>query len=400
MKKHFVLVCLITILSYGYSTAYDIEQDGIGYTIHNMSKRTLNLDYCPINKSGEFVIPSSIEFNGTTFTVDYIGMTAFNNCASITKLVIPNTIETIGGDPFKGCYGLKELFIEEGEESISCNGSSLTKSLFYDSPLENVYLGRRLRLTKTSLPSYVNGFNGVKTLKNLIIGQYVKLLDPNAFGGCESLSKVVIEDGEGILNIRYQESTSTSSKTGKGGFYGCPIEYLYVGRSITSDTGIQAGYGAFALIPQLKTVEIGAYVTAFDSEFYGSANITTVTALPLVPPSANSNFMDNQVYLKANLKVPAESLVLYQNTTPWSNFLMVSADDTKVNNVEEKDYVIYVEDGKLKATGFIGNSIQVYSLNGMKIYEGVIDNSPVLTSGIYLIMVENHTFKIHVRGEL
>jgi hypothetical protein len=67
-------------------------QDGL---LFNKWKDTLYI--CPLSKSGQFQIPSSVK---------YIGHSAFDGCSNLTEIYLPDSIEGIGNYAFKDCTGL------------------------------------------------------------------------------------------------------------------------------------------------------------------------------------------------------------------------------------------------------------------------------------------------------
>ena len=61
------------------------------------------------SKSGDLIIPSTISYNGTTYSVTSIGDRAFYYCSSLTSVTIPNGVTSIGGSAFYGCNGLTSV---------------------------------------------------------------------------------------------------------------------------------------------------------------------------------------------------------------------------------------------------------------------------------------------------
>lgn len=60
--------------------------------------------------SGSLTIPSSVTYNGTTYSVTSIGYYAFYGCSGLTgTLTIPNSITSIGERAFYYCIGLTEM---------------------------------------------------------------------------------------------------------------------------------------------------------------------------------------------------------------------------------------------------------------------------------------------------
>ncbi|MDY3977516.1 MAG: leucine-rich repeat protein [Candidatus Onthomorpha sp.] len=64
---------------------------------------------CYESKSGDLIIPSTISYNGTTYSVTSIGDRAFYYCSGLTSVAIPNGVTSIGGSAFYGCNGLTSI---------------------------------------------------------------------------------------------------------------------------------------------------------------------------------------------------------------------------------------------------------------------------------------------------
>ena len=88
--------------------AYDCEVNGIFYNLNNNTK-TAEVTYESSTSypySGEVVIPSSILYNGITYSVTRIGSNAFEDCTGLTAITIPESVTRIGYGAFSGCNGL------------------------------------------------------------------------------------------------------------------------------------------------------------------------------------------------------------------------------------------------------------------------------------------------------
>jgi len=80
------------------------SSDGL---LFNRNKDSLLI--CPVSRTGSYNIPT---------TVNYIGKSAFDGCASLTEITIPNTVQKIGNYAFEYCTGLTKLHLYKNTNSI------------------------------------------------------------------------------------------------------------------------------------------------------------------------------------------------------------------------------------------------------------------------------------------
>ena len=174
----------------------------------------------------ELVIPDSV-----TVIKDH----AFSNCYSLVSLTIPESVTRIGHSVFSQCTALRKVVIEDGSNvlSLGCNGYNSAyytgDGLFYDCPLDSVYLGRILNYSSSSSygysPFYKEGrfpiislgdditsindnlFYENPCLDSFIVPDGVNSIGRGAFYGCSNLTSITIP--EGVENI------------GNDAFYGC-----------------------------------------------------------------------------------------------------------------------------------------------------------------------------------
>ena len=60
---------------------------------------------------GNITIPSTVIYNGQTYTVTSIGYYAFRECDSLINVIIPNTVTKIDNCAFIRCYNLESVYI-------------------------------------------------------------------------------------------------------------------------------------------------------------------------------------------------------------------------------------------------------------------------------------------------
>lgn len=201
MKKQSLITILLTLLMIMTGTksfAHDIEvanSDGVTiYYVWTNNKTELAVSYrgsfYSYNTdvySGDVVIPSSVEYNGQTYSVTSIGNYAFWNCQTLTSVSIPNSVTSIGDGAFISCYSLTSITIPNSVTSIghiAFEGCSVLTSVTFPN----------------SLTSIGNGaFSSCSGLTSVTIPNSVTSIGDDAFWGCSSLTSVVI--GSGVKSI-------------------------------------------------------------------------------------------------------------------------------------------------------------------------------------------------------
>ena len=223
MKKHYikklfatvaVLLCSIT------ANAYDFEVDGIYYNIISATDLTVEVTRGENKYTGKVIIPSNVVYKSKVLTVTSIEYEAFyacsdltsvvignsvttirnyafNNCSSLESVTIGNSVTSIGNREFNLCTSLKDLRIEDGKGTLSLgynyqNDNGVGEGLFYDCPLETLYLGRNLSYN-TYHTNYNYGYSPFyekTTLTSVTIGNSVTSIEDHAFRGCTGLTSI------------------------------------------------------------------------------------------------------------------------------------------------------------------------------------------------------------------
>ena len=157
-------------------------------------------------------------------SVTSIGEGAFSGCSSLKKvefncpivqgwfqessiedIIIGNSVTRIGGGAFNGCKLIKNLFVEDGTDILELGASYYNSDnrryygLFYESPLETLYLGRNISVKDYHI--YTGHFYNSKELTSVTIGPYVTRIEEEEFEGCSKLTSIVL--GKSIKSIGY-----------------------------------------------------------------------------------------------------------------------------------------------------------------------------------------------------
>ena len=356
------------------ANAHDFEVGGIYYLIDG-TNATVTFRGSSYNEysneySGNVVIPESVTYNGSTYSVTSIGPYAFRDCSGLTRVTIGNSVTSIGKYAFYNCTGLTSVTIPNSVTSIGNNA-------FYKcSGLTSITIPNSV----TSIGDYAfqncSGLTG-----ELVIPNSVTSIGNNAFNRCSGLTSVTIGNSvTSIGNYAFYQCSGLTSVTignsvtsiGYGAFYGCSgLTSVNIPNSVTS-----IGISAFSHCSGLTSVTIGnsvtsigdyafAYCSGLTGElvipnsvtsignyaFSGCSGLTSVTIPNLVTSIGSSAFqgcsgltrvetlienpasvlLGSNVFSSINplckLVVPHGTINAYRQADQWKNFLRI-IDDT------------------------------------------------------------------------
>lgn len=413
MKKLFLSLMMMVLPS--LVSAFDFEVNGICYTVTSFEEFTVAVDGFNESLSGIIEIPSSITYSNKNFSVTTIksgksnrittvlipsSITEIGNGAfsgsSIQKIEIPDNVTSIGNAAFKGCTQLSSVRISKNVTRLNqelfegCTNltnidwhpayGSIRGRVFYDcSSLKTIRIPAGVSLTGGLDYSYSSA-------------SYVTI-----FKNCTSLDSLIIEDGEGTIHVNYNAGSTSDG----GEFYGCKINYVYLGRAFedkykySNETPIlryvehleigdkvtvlptwlpnQQNYGD---AKSLKTLTIGTSLTKVRDfrKIYnfngtqGNQSLEFIKMKGTTPPEAVG--FSNYNYINTILYVPKGSKAAYESANIWKNFW----------NIQE-----YAEDGTQSETKKCAKpTISYYngSLSINCLTEGAVCQSTITDSDI------------------
>lgn len=201
--------------------------------------------------------------------------------------------------------------------------------------------------TMKALKPYV--FQGVSSIKSLVIDNGVRLISQNAFKNCKNLQAVVIP--------------SSVDSIGMSAFSGCsslasvqlPEGIKTIASSAFSNTGLTkitlpesvtlVDNQAFQNCAALKTATLGSSLKKLNLlVFNGCTALDTLTVKAAVPPTffiasipgQDMNPFSTSIYATCRLYVPESSLALYKEADVWKEFARIRA----IGSVESEKAVI------------------------------------------------------------
>jgi hypothetical protein len=110
---------LLTIITLAISTITMMaEEFKIGkLTFEIATPTTVGLSHADEDITKAF-LSETIDYEGNSYTLTYIGHEAFRFCSSLTSVTIPNSVTSIGAYVFDGCSALTSVSIPNSVTSI------------------------------------------------------------------------------------------------------------------------------------------------------------------------------------------------------------------------------------------------------------------------------------------
>lgn len=224
-KTLFLLLGASSALS---AVAYDVHV-GDGYYNLNKTDGTARLTYLEFYSEenaaayvGDLVLPSTFEYEGTTYTVTAVESRAFYECNNLITLELPATVTEIGNNAFFNCTALKHVKLPEALtkmdysafqccsalESVEFPSSLLTVGSTAYSDCSSL---REVTFTRQRVISN-NAFRDCVSLDALDFPQSLTTIDHHAFAGCTNLKTLTFPDGvTGILTSAFQDCKGLAS---------------------------------------------------------------------------------------------------------------------------------------------------------------------------------------------
>ncbi len=197
----FIATVAMTILN--SPTFASVTIDGIAYELNGTTATVVGGG----NYTGTIVIPESVTYSGTTYSVTSIGDDAFYNRRSLTSVTIPNSVTSIGGDSFAYCSGLTSVTIPNSVTSIG-DGAFMYCSGLSSVTIPNSVTGIGVAafslcssLTSVTIPNSVTSigeqaFYYCSSLTSVTIPNSVTSIGDGAFMYCSSLTAIYVPCGE------------------------------------------------------------------------------------------------------------------------------------------------------------------------------------------------------------
>ena len=343
MKKELLLSMLMVMMPLMVN-AYDAEIDGIYYNFSGDEaevtyQQRVGENQIPMSDySGLVVIPTSVDYDGKTYSVTAIGDSAFYACYNVTSVTMPKGLTRIGEYAFCDCVKLSDINFPEGLSTIGKNAFERCQML------KDIVIPRSVTNIGDYIFLYCEYINSIKVEEgntvydsrndcnaiietaanrlirgchNTIIPEDITSISAYAFEGCQRLTSVTIP--KGVTTIE------------EGTFYFCTnLKSVIIPEGVTSIQRI-----GFLSCINMESVSIPSSMTYIgEGAFAGCDYLKDVYCYAeQVPETEDHVFLYDPVY-KATLHVPAGSVEKYKATEPWKDFGII---------VELSDLVTFTE---------------------------------------------------------
>ena len=402
MKSLFstLLILIVTLTASARNFSYTYKGQTLVYTVLDEVARTVETKSGYPTLAGNYVegeleIPPIVYEGDQSYTVTRIGDKGFTYCERLTSLIIGDSVKTIGQSAFDHCRGITSVVIGSSVETIDDGAFSFC----------------------SSIPS-------------LIIPKSIKTIDRTAFNGCNIMKAAIPKDfltpfNSNIKLSVYYPRENTTIKDGwiysedKSTVYFAPLNLKgNVSIPASVETISNGAYGECAGIASInipnsvKTIESQSFINCInldsimipgsvvnlepyafkgctglkkvvlpaslptlpDGLFDKCTNLSYVKLLSKVPPKIYNTF-DYDIYKRATLDVPKNSLFAYLDAPYWDQFQKFAIDGATTREYTVNDLTYLLIENPEEPEAFVMNG-QYNMISSVVIPESVqVDTS-------------------------
>ena len=329
MKKTLLILAALLCGCFALKAQEQFTSDGLNYRVTGTNPPTVTLTGHTDGESfaaHDFVIPSTVTYDGTIYSVTSIGNDAFAYCINLTgsltipnsvtsigigaffyclnltgSLTIPNSVTSIGGGAFKECSGFN------GTLTIGSSVTSIGTFAFYRCKNLTGSLTIPNSVTSIGVSAFeeCSGFNGTLTIGSSVTSIKDKAFKNSGFTGSLIIPNSVESIGENAFEVCL-------------GFSGS----LTIGNSVTS-----IGQYAFDVCYGFSgSLTIGISVTSIGESAFYLCEFADIISKPTTPPDLGPDALGHMTSLETVI-VPCGSSDSYKSKDGWNVFVNKIAED-------------------------------------------------------------------------
>ncbi|MDP4276205.1 MAG: leucine-rich repeat domain-containing protein [Bacteroidota bacterium] len=351
--------------------------------------------------SGNLVVPSTVIYGATDYSVTGISDSAFMASSGLTDVTIQAPISSIGNDAFAYCFHLATLSFPSTVVSIGAGA-----------------------------------FGGCVSLKKVFIPASVASIGCGAFRGCSDSINV---DGNNACYSSYngilynkQQTVLMQCPTARRGQFNVPASVTTIDgdafwrcnlTTITlPETVSSIGYGAFAFCEKLNSMALSPVTTIRVNTFLGCSALVNMTIPSSVAKMEDGAFWnctslknihsyavkppvlsDTTSFYNVNkgsafIYVPSDSKEAYMAAVGWKNFANITAEFTSVGRTLSGIKMYYDRFSKSVCIDGCHNGchVTIYDMNGkICLTETIQEHVPLsfkgFLHGVYLMKIDSQT---------
>ena len=230
--KHLFTAVLLLCCSVSFAQQFEIK--GLYYNVIDTNQKWVEVSGSVESSLSRVIVPRNVTWRGVTYTVKSIAECGFMINESLTGIILPNSVTSIGWNAFAGCEYLQSITIPASVTSIEGDAFGIViwdkhndivktcsrlVSIKID-PNNPVYDSRNncnaiietstntliYGCQSTVIPSSVTHIGDMayfhcKSLKSITIPNGVKSIGDGAFTGCDNLKTITLP--RHIKNVKY-----------------------------------------------------------------------------------------------------------------------------------------------------------------------------------------------------
>ncbi|MCF0195859.1 MAG: leucine-rich repeat protein, partial [Bacteroidaceae bacterium] len=379
--SRFLILLLLSLLgSVSASASAPFNVNGIWYGFIDDKPGEVEVTFEKENYPayiGDIVIPASIEYGGTTYSVTKIGRKAFYGCNNVTSVSLNNNVTTIGERAFTNCLQLKSLTNTDAVTTIGNSGlagcSALSELNFPNLEYADAesFAGctslTSITLERTTPPTLgVNAFYNVftndiflyvpsgavdtykqadvwKDFRVWAIGSRVTpfsaeneqgitiCYEPTSAGICKVIAWSELEEVECYAgDIVIPDSVTDDmnniyavTEIDDWAFGGCDeVTSVTLGNEVTT-----IGRGSFIGCYNLSTVKWSEKLDSIGDEAFYDVSLDILVSPRTTPPALGEDVFAKEQTYATYLLVPSEAVATYKQADVWKKF------DVWANNI-------------------------------------------------------------------